>query len=55
MQVCRKFRELYPNSGTPIVMISAKRKEEDIVEGLTAGANDYVVSEGKEQGQRRGG
>jgi hypothetical protein len=31
--VCRKLRELYPASGVPIIMVSAKSKE-NIVEGL---------------------
>ena len=30
-------------SCVPIIMISAKSKEEHIVEGLVAGSNDYVV------------
>lgn len=41
-QVCRKVRELYPNSCMPVIMISAKNKEENIVEGLASGSNDYV-------------
>ncbi|KAL6761671.1 chlamyopsin-5 [Haematococcus lacustris] len=42
-EVCRKLRELYPLSCIPVIMISAKSKEEHIVEGLAAGSNDYVV------------
>ena len=41
--MCRKLRELYPNSCIPIVMVSAKREEEHIVEGLSSGSNDYIV------------
>jgi DNA-binding response OmpR family regulator len=36
--VCRKLRELYPLSCIPIIMVSAKSKEEHIVEGLAAGS-----------------
>lgn len=42
-EVCRKLREMYPLSCIPVIMISAKSKEEHIVEGLAAGSNDYVV------------
>ena len=43
LQVCRKLRKLYPYSCIPVIMVSAKSKEEHVVEGLTAGSNDYVV------------
>jgi two-component system response regulator VicR len=36
----RKIREF---SSTPIIMLSAKGSEEDKVQGLNAGADDYVV------------
>ncbi len=36
-QVCRTIRQLYPDSGVPVIMISAKSKEEDIVEGARGG------------------
>ena len=42
-QVCRKLRELYPYSCIPIIMVSAKSKEEHVIEGFAAGSNDYVV------------
>lgn len=42
-QVCRKLRELYPLSCIPVIMVSAKSKEEHVVEGLTSGSNDYMV------------
>ncbi len=34
---------MHPYSCIPIIMVSAKSKEEHIVEGLAAGSNDYVV------------
>ncbi|GAX76782.1 hypothetical protein CEUSTIGMA_g4228.t1 [Chlamydomonas eustigma] len=42
-EVCRKIQELYPLNCLPIIMVSAKSKEENIVEGLVAGSNDYLV------------
>ena len=40
IEVCRQIRE---RSGTPIVMITAKNDDADVVAGLEAGADDYVV------------
>lgn len=40
IEVCRQLRAL---SGTPIVMLTAKGDTEDVVLGLEAGADDYVV------------
>ena len=39
-QVCRKIRE---KSSVPIIMLTAKSSESDVVEGLDLGANDYVA------------
>nr|WP_036922270.1 MtrAB system response regulator MtrA [Propionicicella superfundia] len=39
VEVCREIRA---ESGVPIVMLTAKSDTSDIVEGLTAGADDYV-------------
>ena len=39
-QVCREIRE---HSSKPIIMITAKGEEADKVEGLDAGANDYLA------------
>ncbi|MBW8190504.1 response regulator transcription factor [Neiella marina] len=36
----RKFRENY---GTPVIVISAKRQESDIVAGFDLGADDYIT------------
>jgi DNA-binding response OmpR family regulator len=38
--VCRRIREF---SQTPIIMVTAKDSDEEKVEGLDAGADDYVV------------
>ena len=40
IEVCKQIRA---TSGTPIVMLSAKSETEDVVLGLEAGADDYVV------------
>ena len=41
-QVCRTLRQRHPTSFVPIIMVSAKSQEENIVEGLASGSNDYV-------------
>lgn len=38
-QVCRRTREM---SDVPIIMLTTKGKEEDIVRGLDSGADDYL-------------
>lgn len=40
IEVCRRIRE---RSGVPIIMLTARSESEDIVRGLEAGADDYVV------------
>lgn len=39
-ETCRRLREL---SGVPIIMLTAKAREMDIVRGLTLGADDYIT------------
>ncbi|MBQ7155402.1 MAG: response regulator transcription factor [Synergistaceae bacterium] len=39
-EVCRRIRE---KSSVPIIMLTAKSSESDVVEGLDLGANDYVA------------
>ncbi|MBR2208477.1 MAG: response regulator transcription factor [Synergistaceae bacterium] len=39
-EVCRRIRE--KSSSLPIIMLTAKSSESDVVEGLDSGANDYV-------------
>lgn len=41
MDVCRKIRE--KNSQTPILMLTARGQEHDIIRGFEAGADDYVT------------
>lgn len=40
IEVCREIRAL---SGAPIIMLTAKGDTEDVVAGLEAGADDYVI------------
>ena len=40
IEVCRRIREI---SGTPIVMITAKTDDADVISGLEMGADDYIV------------
>lgn len=42
-EVCQKIRERFLPSELPVIMITAKNQLQDIVEGLTLGANDYVA------------
>ena len=43
LAVCREIRRTPAVAATPIVMLSAKSTEEDIVRGLELGADDYVT------------
>ena len=42
-EVCRRARETVANRLLYIILLTAKGRKEDIVEGLTAGADDYVI------------
>ncbi|NET58722.1 MAG: ammonium transporter [Symploca sp. SIO2E6] len=41
-EVCQKIREKFPATELPVLMLTAKNRVSDIVEGLSAGANDYL-------------
>jgi len=43
MQVCRKLKANPRTAGIPIIMLTAKGEEADIVAGLELGADDYVT------------
>jgi len=43
LSVCRILKEDPDTSGIPIVMLTAKTEDEDIVAGLRLGADDYVT------------
>jgi len=40
IEVCREIRAV---SGVPIIMLTAKTEDEHVVEGLEAGADDYIL------------
>ena len=42
LDVCRIIKSNHETGNIPIIMISALGQEEDIVEGLEAGADDYI-------------
>ena len=42
-EVCRKMRQDFALSQIPVIMLTAKGQEEDIVRGLNLGADDYVT------------
>ncbi len=41
-EVCQKVREKFPATELPVLMLTAKNRVSDVVEGLSAGANDYL-------------
>ena len=41
LDVCRKIRALHPD--LPIIMLTARAEEMDVIVGLNAGADDYVA------------
>ena len=43
LAVCRAIRRTPSVSGTPIVMLTARTAEEDVVRGLELGADDYIT------------
>ena len=42
-EVCEKIREKFLSSELPIVMLTAKNRVSDLVNGFNAGANDYLT------------
>ena len=42
-EVCRQLRSHSPTAKTPIIMLTVKNDESDIVRGLEVGADDYVT------------
>ena len=43
MQVCQQLKANSETAGVPIIMLSARSEEDDIVKGLTRGADDYIT------------
>ncbi len=42
-EACRKLRAKYSSSELPIIMLTAKNRISDLVEGFESGANDYLT------------
>lgn len=43
LEVCQKIKEQASHESMPIIMMSAKGEEHDIVKGLELGADDYIT------------
>ena len=43
LKVCKKLRESNKTRNTPLIMLTAKGEESDVVVGLEMGADDYVT------------
>lgn len=43
LEVCRKLKVDPATAGIPVIMLTAKGEEEDIIAGFDAGADDYVT------------
>ena len=41
-EACEEIRRRYPDAPLPIIMVSARSQEDNVVAGLQAGCNDYV-------------
>ena len=42
-EVCEAIRSDYPAAETPVIMLTARNQVSDLVQGLDAGANDYIA------------
>jgi len=42
-EVCRVLRERFPANEVPVVLVTARTQVSDLVDGLNAGANDYLT------------
>lgn len=43
LTACRYLRDLYTKEELPVIVVSARTENEDVLEGLRVGANDYVT------------
>lgn len=41
--LCRKIRESYSSHELPVIMLTVRQSTQDIVAGISAGANDYLI------------
>ena len=42
-EVCRKLREKHPIAELPVIFLTAKNQDSDVVTGMALGANDYLT------------
>jgi two-component system sensor histidine kinase ChiS len=42
-EVCKIIRKTYPANQLPVIMLTAKNQVSDLVQGMEAGANDYLT------------
>ncbi|MBF0239082.1 MAG: SpoIIE family protein phosphatase [SAR324 cluster bacterium] len=42
-EVCQNIREIYNEISLPVIMLTAKNQEQDIIQGFNHGANDYLT------------
>jgi len=43
IEVCRRYRSQHPDTAKYIIILTARDSKSDTVEGLVAGANDYIT------------
>ena len=43
LEVCRRLKQDPDTAGIPVIMLTAKGEEEDIIAGFEAGADDYIT------------
>lgn len=43
LEMCRRLRDMPEIAATPVIILSAKAKEQDVEAGYKAGADDYVT------------
>lgn len=43
VEVCQRLRQFAPTADVPILLLTAKAREEDLEVGFSAGADDYMV------------
>lgn len=43
IQVCNRLKRMEKTRATPVIMLTAKSEDEDVVSGLEVGADDYVT------------
>jgi two-component system sensor histidine kinase ChiS len=42
-EVCRELRTLFPQNEVPVMLVTARTQVADLVDGMKAGANDYLT------------